>query len=186
MDWGKYQPDDTSTSQLGTWSTNTSLVSVLHHFKYPGYTCFILAKNLSCTWTRLVWVFKKKYPILKIGMKIGKASNTWKLSNNSNPPRLIKPSSQSTAGVRLRCALYQPASANYNKNVGPKPFCWAKLACFDFLFIQFTFAGPHAESLVLVQDFCSGGLHSYGVEEVQHPNIYPLPALCRDEHIENK
>jgi hypothetical protein len=33
-------------SQLGTWSNNTSLVSVLYQFKYPGYTRLILAKKI--------------------------------------------------------------------------------------------------------------------------------------------
>jgi hypothetical protein len=31
------------------------------------------------------------------------------------------------------------------KNARPKPLCWAKPACYDFFFIQFSFAGPHTE-----------------------------------------
>jgi hypothetical protein len=67
----------------------------------------------------------------------------WINTLNSNPPGQIKLSSQSTAGVRLCCAFYQP--------LHPVQKCWAKTillsqtCMFCLFFIQFVFAGSHTE-----------------------------------------
>jgi hypothetical protein len=46
-------------------------------------------------------------------------ANRWETTNN-NPPGPTKLTSQSTVGVRLCCAFYQP---HHFSNVGPMPFC---------------------------------------------------------------
>jgi hypothetical protein len=60
---------------------------------------------------------------LKLGLQIG-----GRLLTSSNFLRgPIKLSSQSTAGVRACCCVfYKLPLSKLCKNVGPKPFCWAK------------------------------------------------------------
>ncbi len=53
-----------------------------------------------------------------------------KLLPNNNPPGPIKQSSQSIAGVGF--AVHFANLSILWKNAGPKPFCWAKPACFAF------------------------------------------------------
>jgi hypothetical protein len=66
-------------------------------------------------------------------------ANRWE-TTNSNPPKPIKLSSQSRAGVRPCCAIYQPLF----QNAGPKPFCWCQAACFDFCSANFLLQGGAA------------------------------------------
>jgi hypothetical protein len=49
-----------------------------------------------------------------------------------------------TAGVMLCCPCYRLVVREC-KNAGPKPFCWAKLACFDFSSLGFHLQGSHAD-----------------------------------------
>ncbi len=66
-----------------------------------------------------------------------RTANRWE-TTNINPPGPTKLSSPLTVGVRLCCAFHQP---HHFSNVGPKPFCWAKLACFDFSSSNFLLFG---------------------------------------------
>jgi hypothetical protein len=65
-------------------------------------------------------------------------ANRWE-TTIATPPGPIKLSSQSLSGVRLCCAFYQ--LSKLCKNPGPKPFCWAKLACMDFSSAEFNMQG---------------------------------------------
>ncbi len=71
--------------------------------------------------------------------KIG-TGNRWE-TTNSNPPGLIKRSSQSTAAVRLCCAFYQPQQTVQK--------CWAKTILQSQTFIQFHLQG-HILSTIVV------------------------------------
>jgi hypothetical protein len=126
-----------------SWSEKT----VVHYLHFGLHGSNYRARNvLWVLWHWAVWLAspmlsmwpsKKNFlhPRLVISFfsnlthktKTGTA-NRWETTNN-NPPGPTKLSSQSSVGVRLCCAFYQP---HHFSKVGPKPFCWAKLACFDF------------------------------------------------------
>ncbi len=78
-----------------------------------------------------------------------KFSSYWE-TTNSNPPRPIKLSSQSRAGVRPGCAIYQPLC----QNAGPKPFCWCQAGCFDFCSSNFLLQGGAALRHKLGNNLC--------------------------------
>ncbi len=59
-------------------------------------------------------------------------ANRWETTNSNSSGPNNQTAFQSTAGVRL-CYAFSHL-CKLCKNVGPKPFCWAKLACFDLFF----------------------------------------------------
>ncbi len=140
-------PNDSRDSE---W--NKSLSTILHTFKcYKGPWDIKTGLGLDHLQWCSVCDPAKRFLESKFGYlpfsnptqktKTGTA-NRWE-TTNSNPPGLIKLSSQSTAGVRFCCAFYQPQH--------PVQKCWAKTivlsqtSMFWLFFIQFSFAGPHTE-----------------------------------------
>jgi hypothetical protein len=90
-------------------------------------------KNILSHPSLVIYFFPTSAIRLKLGLQTGGRLLI------ATPPGPIKLSSQSIAGVRLCCAFYQ--LSKLCKNPGPKPFCWAKLACMDFSSANFNMQG---------------------------------------------
>jgi hypothetical protein len=98
---------------------------------HPCSMRYVALPTLFLTSKINYWLFTNLTPIkLKLLGNEKKVGDYW--SNSSGP---IKPSSPSTAGVRLCCAFcqHQHIPVQKCKNAGPKPFCWAKPPCLSFL-----------------------------------------------------
>ncbi len=80
----------------------------------------------------VIYLFSNTSHKTKIGIV-----NRWE-TTNSNPPGPIKLSSQSTEGSAVP---FTSLSSILWKNVGPKPFCWAELPCFEFSSFNFLLLG---------------------------------------------